>query len=433
MKTVNIGLIGLGTIGSGVAKLLVECRDRIAQRAGVQLHLKLAAERNPETAKASCVPADRLADDAAAVLDDPDIAVVIELIGGTHPAKEFIEAALRNGKAVVTANKSLLAKHGPELFALAQANDTCISFEASVGGGIPIIQAARDGFVANDIEYVRGIVNGTCNYILTKMAGEGTPYEEALAEAQALGYAEADPTLDVGGGDSAHKLAVLARMVFGLDFEFDDVYCEGIAGVDVADIRYAQEMGYVLKLLAIAKRHNGELELRVHPTLLHKTHPLAAVSGVFNAIYIKGHALDEAMLYGRGAGHMPTASAVVADVVDAALGRAQITFKSHWLACADRRRQANIRPMAHIESRYYVRLIASDRPGVFAKIATAFGNHNISIASVVQHEAVHEASGWVPVVMTTHTAQEGKMQQALREIEALDCIQGQAKLLRVEE
>ena len=433
MDTVHIGLLGLGTVGSGVAKLLLECGDRIAQRAGVRLNLKRAAEKNAEAARAAGVPGERLTDDAHVVVSDPEVSIVVELIGGIRPAKDFIEAALRAGKAVVTANKALLAEHGPELFALAQANDTCIAFEASVGGGIPIVAAARDGLIANDMEYTRGIVNGTCNYILTQMTREGTPYADALAEAQRLGYAEADPTLDVGGGDSAHKLAVLARLVFGLDFAFEDVYCEGISDVDVTDIRYAQEMGYVLKLLAIAKQHDGELELRVHPTLLHEDTPLAAVSGVFNAIHVKGHAVGDAMLYGRGAGQMPTASAVVADLVDVALGRAQITFKHTWLARSDRRRPANVRPMVKIESRYYVRLMAHDQPGVLAQVAGIFGQHHISIASVNQHEPHDASEGYVPVVFTTHAACEGSMQQALRGIEALDVIRGQARLLRLEE
>ncbi len=433
METVHVGLIGLGTVGSGVAKLLLECGDRLALRAGVRLELARAADKNLDAGRAAGVPEDRLTADAADVIGDPDISIVVQLIGGIHPAKEFMEDALRAGKSVVTANKALLAKHGPELFALAREHGSCVCFEASVGGGIPILRAVREGLIANDIEDVRGIVNGTCNYILTQMSREGTPYEEALAEAQRLGYAEADPTLDVGGGDSAHKLAVLARLAFGLDFDLEQVYCEGISDVEVADIRYAQEMGYVLKLLAIAKPHDGELELRVHPTLLPQSHPLAAVHGVFNAIYVKGHAVGETMFYGQGAGQMPTASAVVSDVIDGALGRARITFERTWIARPERRRPAKVMPMEDICTRYYLRLIAHDRPGVFARIASVFGAHDISIASVVQHEADDAASEWVPVVMTTHRAREGQMQQALREIEALDCIQGRTKLLRVEE
>lgn len=429
MRTANVGLIGLGTIGTGVARLLLESADEIAQRAGVRLHLARVAEKDLDRPRDVRVPADRLTPDAAEVLNDPEISIVVELVGGIHPAKDFIEASLRANKAVVTANKALLAHHGPELFRLARQHHTCIAFEASVGGGIPVIAAVRDSFVANRIESICGIVNGTCNYILTQMTKAGTPYQAALAEAQRLGYAEHDPSLDVGGGDSAHKLAVLARLAFGMDFDFEQIYCEGIEHVEVDDIRYAQSMGYVLKLLAIAKQHHEGLELRVHPALLHKDRPLAGVAGVFNAIYVEGHAIGQAMLYGRGAGQMPTASAVVADIVDVALGRALVTFQHTWAASPNRSR-AQVLPMEHIQSRYYVRMVVEDRPGVLAQIAGIFGDHAISIASVNQQEG--EQGGCVPVVLTTHLAEEGNVQSALSKVEALSCSRGRARLLRVE-
>jgi len=429
MQTVDVGLIGLGTVGTGVAKLLLESNDDICRRSGVQLRLKRIAEKDWTGERGLEVPPEVVAHDAGDVIDDPSISIVIELVGGLEPAKSFIDRSLKAGKAVVTANKALLAHHGPELFKTAQANGTCVAFEASVGGGIPIIATTRDSFIANHIQSVSGIVNGTCNYILTQMTKEGTPYEEALGEAQQLGYAEQDPTFDVDGIDSAHKLAVLARLAFGQDFDLEEVYCEGISKVEVADIGYAGSMGYVLKLLAIAKTHNEGLELRVHPTLLREDRPLAAVSGVFNAIYVEGAAVGQAMLYGRGAGQMPTASAVVADVVDVALGRALTTFQTTWMA-SEARPRANVLPMDQIQSRYYVRMIVADRPGVLAQIAGIFGTHAISIASVNQHEG--EEGGYVPIVLTTHLAEEGNMQRALNEVEVLESTKGKARLLRVE-
>ena len=429
MRTVNVGLIGLGTVGTGVAKLLLESADELALRAGVRLHLARVADKDLERPRDVRVPAELLTRDAGDVFNDPSISIVVELVGGIHPAQEFIEASLKAGKAVVTANKALLAHHGPALFQLARKYGACMAFEASVGGGIPIIAATRDSLIANRIASVSGIVNGTCNYILTQMTKAGTPYEAALAEAQRLGYAEHDPTLDVGGIDSAHKLAVLARLAFGLDFDFEQIYCEGISHVEVDDICYARRMGYVLKLLAIAKQHEDGLELRVHPTLLHEDGPLASVSGVFNAIYVTGDAVGEAMLYGRGAGQMPTASAVVADIVDVALGRTAITFQHTWAASQERQR-AKVLPMDRIRSRYYVRMIVEDRPGVLAQIAGIFGDHAISIASVNQQEG--EEGGCVPVVFTTHLAEEGNVQRALRAVQALSCSRGQARLLRVE-
>ena len=429
METVNVGLIGFGVIGTGVARLLRETGDQITQRAGIRLDLVRIADKDLDTPRDVAVPPELLTSDAADVINDPSIRVVIELVGGIHPARDFIEASLAAGKDVVTANKALLAHDGPELFALARQHQRCIAFEASVGGGIPIIAATRDSFIANRIESISGIVNGTCNYILTQMTKPGEPYGQALEEAQQMGYAEHDPTLDVAGVDSAHKLAVLARLAFGMDFDFEQVYCEGIADLEVDDITYATAMGYVVKLLAIAKQHDDGLELRVHPTLLHEDSPLASVSGVFNAIHVEGHALGQAMLYGRGAGQMPTASAVVADVVDVALGRAGITFEKTWMARPDRVR-AHVLPMDKLQSRYYVRLMVEDRPGVLAQIAGIFAKHSISIASVTQKEACDV--GWVPVVFTTHLAEEGEMQAALAEVASLDCAQGRARLLRVD-
>ncbi|MBM4049430.1 MAG: homoserine dehydrogenase, partial [Planctomycetes bacterium] len=365
MKVVNVGLLGLGTIGTGVVKMLLGSGKYLADKVGVELKLTRIAEKDLGRPKKVGVPQKLVTDDAQAVLNDPDVHVIVELVGGYHPAKEFILTALSRGKDVVTANKALLALHGTELFRKAREVGRSISFEASVGGGIPIIAAVRDGFVANRIQAIYGIVNGTCNYILTKMSREGMSYKAALAEAQAHGYAEKDPTLDVDGTDSTHKLAVLGRLGFGVDFDYEAIHREGISDVEFDDMRYAAELGYTLKLLAIAKQHPNGLELRVHPTLLPKDHPLAAVSGVFNAICVNGDAVGETMLYGRGAGQMPTASAVTADLVDVALGRARTTFE-HMRFFSNRRRKATVLDMAETKCRYYLRFSALDKPGVLS-------------------------------------------------------------------
>ncbi|KAB2831933.1 MAG: homoserine dehydrogenase, partial [Candidatus Brocadia sp.] len=393
--------------------------------------LKGIADRNPEVKSKLNVPSDILfTTDARNLLDNPDIQVVVELIGGLHPAKEIITTALEKGKDVVTANKMLLALHGSELFHKARRHGKSISFEESVGGGIPIIAALRDGFIANRIESIFGIVNGTTNYILTKMTKEDVKYSDALAEAQKLGYAEKDPTMDVEGIDSSHKLAILARIGFGADCDYSSIYHEGISAVDLSDIWYAHELGYTLKLLAIAKKRENKLELRVHPTLLPHEHPLSSVNGVFNAICIKGSAVGEAMLYGKGAGQMPTASAVVADLVDVALGRAGITFTAMktFSGSPDRFPIADV---LQFKTCYYLRFSVVDKPGVLATISGILGRYQISIASVIQHKA--RENGNVPLVMMTHLAEEGNLQKALAEIKQLDTIKDHTKFLRVEE
>lgn len=431
MKTFNVGLIGMGTVGTGVAKILLEKNSPLLEKLDCLPVLKGIADCNPDVKNKLNLPSDFFfTTDAKTLLNNPDIQVVVELIGGVHPAKEIITMALEKGKDVVTANKMLLALNGSELFSTARQHGKSISFEASVGGGIPIIAALRDGFIANRIEAIFGIVNGTTNYILTKMTKENVKYSDALAEAQKLGYAEKDPTMDVEGIDSSHKLAILARIGFGVDFDYQNIYHEGISAVDLSDIGYAHELGYTLKLLAIAKKVENKIELRVHPTLLPHDHPLSSVHGVFNAICITGSAVGETMLYGKGAGQMPTASAVVADLVDVALGRAGITFKA-MKTFSGHCERVPIADMLQFKTRYYLRFSVTDKPGVLAKISGVLGKYEISIASVIQHKA--RENGNVPLVMMTHLAEEGNLQKALAEIKQLDVIKDNTKFLRVEE
>jgi len=429
METTGVGLIGFGTVGSGVAEILLTERDAIAKRAGVRLELKAIADKDVRSRRPVKVGRGLLTTKVDRILDDPTIGIVIELVGGVEPARTFILRALERGKDVVTANKALLALHGAELCAKAAEAGVSLSFEASCAGGIPIIAALRDSFVANRIESICGILNGTANYILTRITQGGIDYATALAEAQALGYAEADPTLDVEGIDSAHKIAILARLGFGADFAFDRVSVSGISGIDAMDIRYADEFGYTVKLLAVAKRHARDVELRVHPTLLPRSHPLASVNESFNGVCVTGHAVGDTMLYGRGAGRMPTASAVVADVVDAALGRARTTF-SHFAALSGRVRSSRIRSADRVETRFYLRFTVIDTPGVLARIAGILAKQKISIASVVQKEA--EEGKPVPVVMMTHDATEGRMWRALREVDRLAVVKAPTVALRVE-
>lgn len=431
MRTFNVGIVGVGIVGTGVVKILLEKHSPLLEKLDCIPVLKGIADRNLDVRNRIDLPSDILfTDDVDILINDPDIHVIIELIGGLHPAKEIITKALEKGKDIVTANKMLLALHGLELFRKARQCGKSISFEASVGGGIPVIAALRDGFIANRIESIFGIVNGTTNYILTKMTKEHVKYSDALAEAQKMGYAEKDPSMDVDGIDSSHKLAILARIGFGVDFDYKDIYCEGISTIDLSDIWYAHELGYTLKLLAVAKRIKSAIELRVHPTLLPHDHPLSSVNGVFNAICVNGSAVGETMLYGKGAGQMPTASAVVADLVDVGLGRAGITFHA-MKTFSGNCEHISIADIMQIKTRYYLRFSVVDKPGVLAKISGILGNYEISIASVIQHKI--KENGNVPLVMMTHLAEEGNLQKALTEIKRLDIIKDSTKFLRVEE
>ncbi len=430
MKTCKVGLIGLGTVGTGVSKILLESPPTFAKKLDRRIVLIGVADRSIKKKEVK-FPRDMIVtQDVDVILNNPDINIVIELIGGIHPAKEIVIKGLQKGKDIVTANKALLALHGSELFQIAHKHGKSISFEASVGSCIPVIAALRDSFIANDIECIYGIVNGTTNFVLTKMTKELIKYDEALKVAQKKGYAEKDPSTDVDGIDSAHKLAILARMGFNCDFDYKDVYVEGISDVELKDIYYAHELGYTLKLLAISKKRDNGLEIRVNPTLLPHEHPLSSVNGVFNAICISGNAIGETMLYGQGAGQMPTASAVVSDLVDVALGRAKITFES-IKPLSGNCEKTNVLDISMIKTRYYLRYSVIDKPGVLAKITGILGNHNISISSVIQQEA--RENELVPLVMMTHLAEEGNLQKAILEINNLDVVKGKTRFLRVEE
>jgi homoserine dehydrogenase len=431
MNEIRLGLLGLGTVGAGVVKILQTHGEALRERIGGNVVLARIADADVRRPRAgldlSALP---LVDDARRVLDDPDIDIVVELIGGLEPARTFILKAMAAGKHVVTANKALLAHHGPELFDHARRNRVLLGFEAAVAGGIPLIRAVKDGLPANRILSAFGIVNGTCNYILSKMTDEGRDFAEVLKEAQAQGYAEADPSLDVDGFDSAHKLQILATLAFRTAVDLKDIYTEGIVGIPQQDVVYACELGYRIKLLAIAKAAGGALEARVHPTMIPATSPMAAVSGVFNAVFMTGDNVGNLMFYGRGAGQMPTASAVWSDTVEIARRVA------HRLPALDvdlpslARDPLPLRPMDDIRSEYYLRVMAQDHPGVLAQVAGILGRHDISLAAVLQKgRAQGEA---VPVVMLTHEARERDMRAALAAIDRLPVVAGRTTMIRVE-
>jgi len=422
-KPLGVALVGCGTVGGAVATILTRDRAIFSRRFAPPLELRHIVDVDFSHARALGLDERLFCKNFHEALADEGVGAVVELIGGTTVAKECIAESLRAGKDVVTANKALLAHHGNELYALARKEGRVLAFEASCGGGIPIIRALCDGLIANRIDALYGIVNGTCNYILTAMTQRGQTYDQALAEAQRDGLAEADPTLDVAGIDSAHKLAIMAGLAFGRKIAFDEIPVEGIDSLELCDIEYGQELGYVVKLLAIAQRRKDGLSLRVRPVFISKEHPLAWVSGPFNAISIYGHATGHTMYYGRGAGGMPTASAVVADLAAIAIGSARRAFEQLKI-WPDLSEPANQLPVGAIHSRYYIRVLAEDRPGVLAQIAAILGKDNISIRSVLQHEPPpgSEPAAGVPVVITTHAAKEGNVREALKQVDSLEVI-----------
>ena len=430
-KSVGIALLGCGIVGGGVVSILLDQAELLRQRTGIQFDLRHVIIRDLKKAdRRANLP---IGTDAMAAINDPKVDIVVELIGGTGVAGEYVQAALKIGKPVVTANKSLLASRGPELFSLARKHSSCIAFEASCGGGIPIINALSHGLIANRIDALVGIVNGTCNFILTQMTRNGWSYVKALAEAQKLGYAEADPAMDVSGRDAAQKLAVLAGLAFNARIEEGDIHIEGIDTLQDQDFKLAKELGYVIKLLAIAERVNppsppNRLVLRVHPTLVHQSDVLAEVSGSFNAVSVYGNAVGHALFYGRGAGRMPTASAVVADIVNVALGVTKVAF-GQLNIFPDSSPKADVLPITELSSRYYLRLMARDQPGVLAQVTTILSDQNISLSAIMQHEV--NAGQFVPIVITTHQAKEGSLQKALRAINASPAIAGPAICLRI--
>jgi homoserine dehydrogenase len=424
---VRVGLIGFGTVGSGAVKTLFENREQIERQAGTEITLTAIADLDLETDRGVDVSTVKQTTDGWELINDPDIDVIIELVGGTTIAKEFVKNALENGKDVITANKALLAKCGSELFEIAAKNNRKIHFEASVGGGIPIIQSLYGGISAAKISTIHSIINGTCNYILTDMEENGNPFEDVLKEAQELGYAELDPTFDVEGIDAAHKIAILASICFGTSVNFDNIQTEGISDITVEDINFGKTLGYRLKLLAIAKDLGDEIEVRVHPTFIPQSELLASVNGVFNAVNTYAEGLGSTILYGRGAGDMPTGNAIISDLIISArdsVARQPIDYTNFYTP------NKKLRPMSEIIAEYYLRFIVKDQPGVLAKISGILGEHNISILSVLQTEASRK--NVCPIVIMTHEAKEGNLLHALEHIEELDVVMAAPKVIRIE-
>ncbi len=426
---VNVGIIGFGTVGSGTARILLENRDILSERLGFAVNLAKIADIDIERDRGIRIPDGVLTSNANMILDDPDIHIVVELIGGIRPAQDFIMKAIRNRKHVVTANKALLATEGAAIFDAAREAGVEIGFEASVAGAIPIIKVIKEGLIANRIKAVYGIINGTSNFILTKMTDQQVEFSDALKEAQALGYAEADPTLDIEGIDTAHKLTILSALAYGIPLSFKAVHVEGITGIAAQDIIFASELGYKVKLLAITKESNGEIELRVHPTMLPKDYLIAKVDGPFNAVYVEGDAAGSTLYYGRGAGSAPTGSAVVSDIADIARNlRKNATGRVPTIPISAG--DLKIKRIDDVVSRYYFRFSALDKPGVLSKISGILGHYNISIASVIQKgRMIGEA---VPLVVLTHEAKESDVRKAVREIDALPVVMGKTVFIRAE-
>ena len=431
MKEIGIGLLGLGTVGSGVVKGLRANADLIAKRTGLRLVLRRVAELNPARAKALGLDPDLVTQDAGAVIDDPRVDVVVELIGGTGAAKDLTLRALAAGKPVVTANKALLAEHGAEIFAAAEAHNVDLYYEASVGGGIPIIRSLREGLIANHIENIYGILNGTCNYILTTMEETGQPFDAVLKDAQDLGYAEAEPSLDVDGWDTAHKAVILASLAYGIPVTLDQLEVRGIREVADTDIRAVHELGYRIKLLAVVKHvAGGDVTVGVEPALVPLEHPLAAVAGVFCAVLVQGDVVGDTLYYGRGAGDMPTASAVLSDLADVARN---LVSKSERRvpALVQHGHYGRLTDMGTLASRYYLRVTLQDHPGMLARIASILGDHGISIATVMQKDA--REGGCAPVIIVTYASRGQAMQAALSAIDALDVVGAQTVSYRIED
>lgn len=433
MKKINIGLLGCGTVGAGVAKILIEKRDLICSRVGAVLNLKYVADIDTETDRG--IPFDEgvFITDAHKVLDDPDTDIIIEMIGGEGIAKDFILKAIDNGKHVVTANKALLASQGNALCKAAADKGVDLAYEASVGGCMPIVKSLRESLVGNRITSMIGILNGTCNYILSKITDEGKPFESALSEAQASGFAEADPTLDVEGFDTAHKLSILNALAYGMEINLKDIYVEGISRVTPSDIEFAKEFGYRIKLLAIGKDRGESVEARIHPTMIPCDNPLSNVNSNLNAVMISGDAVGDMLLYGYGAGMMPTASAVISDAAD--IARNLLTDATGRIPLLSYQPQSirniPVMPVDEIDTHYYFRFSAADRPGVLSRISGILGKYDISIKSV--HQKGRKSEGPVPIVMLTHHAKEADVKKALSEISSLDITEGEPVLIRIED
>jgi homoserine dehydrogenase len=433
MQTISIGLLGCGTVGLGVAKLLLANRSLIQSRLGADLYLKNVADIDTATDRGIAFDEGVFINDAFAVVKDPDIDIVVEMIGGQGIAKELILEAMENGKHVVTANKALMAAQGNMLVEKAREANVDLAYEASVGGCMPIIKSLRESLVGNHIRSMTGILNGTCNYILSRITDEGSEFAKVLAEAQAQGYAEADPTLDVGGHDAAHKLAIISALAFGMQINLADTYTEGISKITPMDIDFARQFGYRIKLLAIAKNNNGKIEARVHPTMIPEDNQLSKINGTLNAITISGDAIGDVLLSGHGAGQMPTASAVISDVVDIArnimAGIARripvLSYQPEYI------HDIPVMPMDELRTHYYLRLAALDKPGVLSDIAGVLGKHGISIKSV--HQKGRGTAKAVPLVMLTHHSRELDIKNAMAEIASLDAIEDEPTVIRIED
>ena len=434
MQPVKVGLLGLGTIGGGTVSVLTRNADEIARRAGrgIQITLAAAKEYNAD-AIIGLDQIENITDDPFLVVDDPDVEIIIELIGGYSPAKELILKAIENGKHVITANKALIAIHGNEIFKAAQEKGVIVAFEAAVAGGIPIIKAVREGLAANQIEWIAGIINGTSNFILTEMRDKGRDFEDVLNEAQSLGYAEADPTFDVEGIDAAHKLTILGSIAFGMPLQFDKTYIEGITKIEQQDVLYAEELGYRIKHVGISRKVDNGIEQRVHPTLIPERRLIANVDGVMNAVLVKSDAVGPTLYYGAGAGAEPTASAVVADIVDVvrALTTDPENRVPHLAFQHDALSDINILPIEEIETAYYLRMHAIDRPGVVADITKILGDSKISIEAILQKEPEGNES-CIPVIFLTQCIKEREMNGAITKIEKLDAIDGKVTRIRME-
>lgn len=433
-KVLSVGILGLGTVGGGTYKVLTRNAAEISRRSGVEIRVVQVADKNLPHVKAAVDSEVDVTDDAFAVVNNPNVDVVVELIGGYTLSKALVLKAIANKKHVVTANKALIAMHGNEIFAAAQANNVIVAYEAAVAGGIPIIKALREGLAANRIEWVAGIINGTTNFILTEMREKGLNFIDVLGEAQRLGYAEADPTFDVEGIDAAHKLTIMSAIAFGMPMKFEQVYTEGITKLQQVDIKYAEELGYRVKLLGITKRTDNGVELRVHPTLIPEKRLVANVNGAMNAVVVKGDAVGPTLYYGAGAGSEPTASAVVADLIDVArLMDASSAQRVPYLAFqSEQVLDLPILPMDEVQSAYYLRLRASDKPGVLAEVTKILGDRNISIDAMMQKEP-DENETEADIVILTHITVEKNMNAAIAAIEALAAINGKVVRIRMEE
>ncbi|HLP96964.1 MAG TPA: homoserine dehydrogenase [Sideroxyarcus sp.] len=434
MKPINVGLLGIGTVGGGTFTVLQRNAEEITRRAGRPIRIVMVADRNVELAKKVTGGACRVTDDAFSVVSDPEVDIVVELIGGYGVAKELVLKAIANGKHVVTANKALLATSGNEIFKAAQDKGVMVAFEAAVAGGIPIIKALREGLTANRIEWIAGIINGTTNFILSEMRDKGLSFDTVLKEAQRLGYAEADPTFDIEGVDAAHKITILSSLAFGIPMQFDKAHVEGISKLDAADIKYAEQLGYRIKLLGITKRTDEGVELRVHPTLIPAKRLIANVEGAMNAVLVQGDAVGATLYYGKGAGAEPTASAVIADLVDVTRTATadpqnrvpHLAFQPNAMA------DLKVLPMDEVVTSYYLRLRVQDKPGVLADITRILADEQISIDAVIQKEP-EEGEEQTDLIMLTHQTREKRINSAIAKIEALKVVAGKVTKLRLEE